>query len=311
MKTVFGSHDECAHAWAAQRQEEGRSGPLYFVGRTIYSYGQHYPIASFTDCHVGNATSPRVVLWNNAVSTATTQGKHKPAVRRALQGLHVRLFDVAIVPAQSAEEHRINLDHMAQRFNTECVHAVRSRKHTDMHLANARHIAEDSAAYSLAFWGVPADPLVIGSIADLRQRAERQAREQRDARAAADAERDRINAEKMSDAIKMLVEWRAHATISSGFYHGYLGLLPTALRVSTDGSRVETSRGASVTLRGARIAWARLRSMTSAFTFNGEKLDVEGFAAREITADGALVIGCHTIPRAEMVALATSQGWPL
>lgn len=48
MKTVFDNR-QAAHVWAQQNQPSGRSnnGNMFFEGRTIYSYGYHFPMASF------------------------------------------------------------------------------------------------------------------------------------------------------------------------------------------------------------------------------------------------------------------------
>ena len=60
-RTVF-DNSMVAHVWAQQGQDFGRSnnGNLYFEGPTIFSYGSHFPIASFTDLRVG---ARRVVLF--------------------------------------------------------------------------------------------------------------------------------------------------------------------------------------------------------------------------------------------------------
>jgi hypothetical protein len=53
MKTAFANKQETAHAWAkrsqAQGHESARIRRIFFEGDTIYSYGYHFPIASFYD----------------------------------------------------------------------------------------------------------------------------------------------------------------------------------------------------------------------------------------------------------------------
>lgn len=81
MQTVF-ANDMVAHVWAQQRQPSGRSnnGNFYFEGRTLYSYGSHYPVGIFAG--VGGP-----VFLNSTSSSMTTNGKHKPAARAAVRHL--------------------------------------------------------------------------------------------------------------------------------------------------------------------------------------------------------------------------------
>ena len=48
MQTVF-NNSMVAHVWAQQTQAHGRNAgnTFYFEGPTIYSYGEHFPIATF------------------------------------------------------------------------------------------------------------------------------------------------------------------------------------------------------------------------------------------------------------------------
>jgi hypothetical protein len=81
MRHVFGSHREVAHVWANDWRDTGHgSGKnVFFDGPTIYSYGRHFPIASFVTARDGS----EVVLFTTrrySVSTA----KHISIVSRAL-----------------------------------------------------------------------------------------------------------------------------------------------------------------------------------------------------------------------------------
>lgn len=55
MKNVF-SNSDLAHAYANQSQQSGRNsnGSFYFNGKTIYSYGSHFPIAKIVTNEQGN-----------------------------------------------------------------------------------------------------------------------------------------------------------------------------------------------------------------------------------------------------------------
>lgn len=77
--TVF-DNAMTAHVWAQQTQNDGKShnGNLWFTGRTIYSYGTHFPLATFA--------ADGSLFINADSSSKTTNGKHFPAVRRAVRG---------------------------------------------------------------------------------------------------------------------------------------------------------------------------------------------------------------------------------
>ena len=51
MKTVFTSKEAVAKLWATQSQETARQtgDRFYFHGKTIYSYGGHFPIATIVN----------------------------------------------------------------------------------------------------------------------------------------------------------------------------------------------------------------------------------------------------------------------
>lgn len=76
MKTVFDNR-QCVHIWAQQNQSNGRSsnGNLFFEGKTIYSYGYHFPLASF-------ATNDTVLINSDSYSVSTS--KHQGYVRQSV-----------------------------------------------------------------------------------------------------------------------------------------------------------------------------------------------------------------------------------
>lgn len=119
MAKVF-DNDMVAHVWAQQRQPEGRShnGNFYFNGRTLYSYGSHYPVGIFAG--VGGP-----VFLNSSRSSITTEGKHKGPARRAVSHLESfylpSLDDVADaigraaqnggrLPVNAPEHHKRNVE---------------------------------------------------------------------------------------------------------------------------------------------------------------------------------------------------------
>jgi hypothetical protein len=100
MKNIF-TNSELAHTYANQSQQRGRtsSGSFYFEGKTIYSYGQHFPIANivtndkgeevmlFTYRNYSNTTAKQISI----VRSATRQ--YKKIYCHTPKGNHLNNFD--------------------------------------------------------------------------------------------------------------------------------------------------------------------------------------------------------------------------
>jgi hypothetical protein len=83
-KEVFKGKSEVVHVWARQDQERGREwdrtgGRIFFEGPTIYSYGYHFPIATFFH----RKGAEKVVLFTTRTYSPTTSA-HIDAARGAV-----------------------------------------------------------------------------------------------------------------------------------------------------------------------------------------------------------------------------------
>lgn len=85
MAQVF-SNDMVAHVWAQQRQQNGRSnnGNFYFEGRTLYSYGGHFPVGIFA--------APGGPVFLNADSYSVSTSKHQSYARRAVSHVSPQFY---------------------------------------------------------------------------------------------------------------------------------------------------------------------------------------------------------------------------
>ncbi len=79
MRNIF-TNSELAHIYANQTQQSGRNsnGSFYFSGKTIYSYGRHFPIAKI----VTNQQGQECMLFNFR-SYSNTTAKQISIVRNA------------------------------------------------------------------------------------------------------------------------------------------------------------------------------------------------------------------------------------
>ena len=81
MRTVLRNTAEAAHVWAAQTQEHGKSGNVFFDGPRLFSYGRHFETARIYK----HADGGRIALFNSRRYSVSTS-KHQREARHAWQG---------------------------------------------------------------------------------------------------------------------------------------------------------------------------------------------------------------------------------
>jgi hypothetical protein len=295
------NNSQVAHVWAQQRKPEGEGSNFYFNGTTIYSFGGHFPIARFTD---RTLDGQRVVLFTIENGWGGYTGRHIHHVYGALRGLPVRIID-CLEPATRSGRHNSrvltqeaqhfnNLEDYAERFSAALLKASRARKHAELYVQRAEQIREWCAAYCEAF-NLPVPQWVTDEIptdlAGIKARAQETARME--------------NERKRAELAAKVAEWRNGNTVS---IHEHPD---TMLRLSRNGLKVETSRGAEVPVADARNLWRMVARCVA--TATGLKtpppVSVGQFQLREIHADGTCIVGCHTLDYSETRAFASAQGW--
>lgn len=290
------NNSQVAHIWAQQTKESGKGSNFFFNGPTIYSYGLHFPIATFTDKF--DANGEKIVLFTSRGYSMTTNGKHIPKARMALHGLPVRVFCVPNLEPDHAE----NSAHYVSEYNAAILAASRSRKYGTENTDRAEQLRADCADYCAIFGqSFPTEleaEISPELLATAKARADK-ARTEDKARKANQAELLRI---KM---IERAQKWR------NGDNVDLWGHPDTMLRLSANGRSVETSRGASVPVFDARALW----QMVAACQRAAQVLDtpppvaVGEFQLRSIDTFGNAQVGCHRIMFDESRAFATAQGW--
>lgn len=134
-KTVFET-SQAIHVWAQQSQAYGRNAKasVFFEGETVYSYGEHFPMASFV--------KPGVVLINEAHYSSTTS-QHQSAVRHAVN--HHTTFTVKNCLARTPADHDANIKVMLDSI-AESKRILSSTRHG----LYARRVAADSIERTVA-----------------------------------------------------------------------------------------------------------------------------------------------------------------
>ncbi len=125
---------EIFHVWANRQKSAGRSGSVFFDQDTIYSYGHHYPIATFRTLQDGS-----VVALVNSASNSPTTNKHVSYARQSIHSVPqhqldvkhwARIVDQATLDAaiKAEAEDDVKAAAAAKQYRREVAAANRERK---------------------------------------------------------------------------------------------------------------------------------------------------------------------------------------
>lgn len=81
----FQSNSKVAEAWVKQSPCEGKGSNFFFRGKTIYSYGEHFPVAEFV-----SDDTVAITMQHPSVTT----GMHTSMVRKALCSSPYKVINV-------------------------------------------------------------------------------------------------------------------------------------------------------------------------------------------------------------------------
>lgn len=318
VKTVYRNRQEVCHVWAHGVDRSIRSGNVFTSddGRTIYSFGLHFPMA--------RRLSSAFCLVNPDRYSIRTSG-HQSCMRRAIPpSLHTWTLPVSLWEAVEKKRGR----EIAAHFRKEIADAW-ERANAPRIPATSRADICDGIGHTIDRWHRLHSTLKLRCSDDLgslpedfhtlfgKWRVQAQAiREKRDARnAAKEAAREAARAalaEKLAPVLEELrAEWMkggpAGKSIDGLGFVSISELETDLLRVQpSDPDTVETNRSARVPLVAARTLWERLPVLPV-----GELLpiNVGHYSGVRITESGSVVVGCHEFSRAAVDALAAACGW--
>jgi len=281
-----------AHEWANQTREGRRGSNFYFEGPRLYSYGAHFVVGVIADTKAG-----RCALFNSrrySQSTAIHQSRARGAAS------HLIRFTVP-APGTTKEDIKANCLYYLTAITEAQGALIRAR----VNVAGRENVLSatigEAARYTNCF---PRAPIALRrKISAWCKRLESDTLVTADERTALEARRVKQLAREIA-ATKHAEERRAALVIEAtvkleAWTNGeavtvpYIYELPTRLRLNATGAAVETSRGAVVSVRAARIAWAAIKSGRDIVGMVLDGYTVTAF-------NGVLKIGCHTIERAEV-----------
>jgi len=292
MKKVF-DIDQCAHVWAQQTQEDGKTpkSSMFFEGDSIYSYGYHFKIARFY-----TVKNQRIVLKINK-SYSNLTSRHCSSVGRALDYAYFSVCNPDN-PIESIKE--LSADLMEKYYNSFSTRSTcdlqEYTKNWEINISEFNRLCDlfNREEDKLEFTDLHKE-LILEHEALLKQREEflstpEQIERKRLVKIQREAKQEKKLREQLKDDIK---SFRAGKSPTGDLQN----LRPQIMRIK--GDQVQTSGGASVPLDEALELLAMIRNKKAIpnetrvgyFTYNG------------IDENNIVKIGCHKIRLSEAIVI--------
>lgn len=292
MRKVVSS-SEVAHLWAHQTQSEARNakGTIWFRGKTIYSYGEHFPIA----CFVENGQGEQAVLFTTRTYSVTTS-QHISSVRFAMQHISP-VFHVPLESHRWMRDKQSPADYVAsyrQRIEEKQNAVARARKESTREYAfHSLTGLVDEANRFAEFFSLPDRFEVLEDFDGLRQSLAKVDAEKRKAKRERLARVARESAEKVE-------RWKAGERVELPY-----SLERIYLRI--EGDELVTSRGARVPVTHAKRVLGIVRSIREkgeGYQRNGHTIHLGVYPVDSIDVEGNVKAGCHRVEWVEIERIA-------
>ena len=338
--------DMVAHVWAQQTQDDGRSshGNFYFSGRTIYSYGRHFPIATFFRA---KKNGPQAVLFTLDTYSNTTSG-HVSMTRSAcsqfpvfhtetLKNMNLLYSQTGVLTAK--ERDAIFLDYK-QRIKDALIAAANSRRYSGLESAEA--IFEEAKKFA-TFCGLKKVPFTLPDdmerrwaeakenedrLAKIREKREETERKKREAYAERELKKFREDPNELeipyacsefaTDEDRELSRQRLAGAVENwkrgeidrlphGFHYAY----NTSAMLRVKGDEIETSRGAKFPVEHGKRAFPLIRACKQqqrTWERNGHSIHLGHFTVDRVSPEGNVNAGCHFVEWSEIERVAKELG---
>lgn len=323
MKKALGSHSMVAHVWAQQSQSEGYASRMHFTHETIYSYGEHFPMAVFVTNDAGET-----VCAVNTDHYSSSTGKHQSHVRRAISGPTMPVntatakalsswmaskrhrADVGLAKGEARKWQREHDKRLAATLNSEAryaiVSAVEAAEARRIHRKKAEEIENglksfDTLQRIAGFAGVTLSKEVLALGEKLRDNSADVLVEHRKQQAAEAKKRDKAQKAEQLRRERVAAEaapvWLAHEDTSE-HRSALFNVKDVLLRVVAGGEEIETSHGARFPVEHARKAFIMVRACKErgkAYERGKKSIHLGHFAINSVTAEGDVTAGCHHV----------------
>jgi hypothetical protein len=303
-------NSDTIHLWVHQTQDysEIKGGRLFFRGDTIYSYGNHFPIARHVN-FPNEIPGRHCILFTTRTYSVTT-ARHISEVRRAIPDYltSFAVFNVDNVragenaehyPEDAVRQHLHNLHDYHERIADTAGKAKRARCYRDLYIERLDNLIKEHNGY-IDFFKLDARHIERhdGLIAQLVKDAEEARKRERER----EKERERQAETRNQEDIQ---KWLDGETSCFPFsvQRIYLRKGPGAV--------VTTSKGAIVPYAHARKAFQiakRCHENLEELRANG-CLPVGDYRIEHIDTFGNVKAGCHTIYWEQIEDFARREGW--
>lgn len=292
------NNDQVAHLWANQSKTYAKGSNFFFDGKTIYSYGTHFPVATLVPLKVidgGKTTEQNIVLFNRESYSVSTQ-RHQSIARQAVNHLETFEWDAPSFGWELTMDRtsvKKAFEEYRKQSEESMLKASRARKYKDAHLRDAHNAIEKANRLLVLFrkdlpYVRKLKPLDNESIERLNEQAKAQRRKE-------------IQANR-----KLEKAWLDHETDSLPRGHRYLIRRKITRFPEHTRDIVETSHGARIPLDDAKTfykAISRFRSTPE----QCPSMNVSHFRLNKLSSQGAR-IGCHFLAWSVMDQFAQSIG---
>lgn len=293
-KKVFTDISHIAHLWANQLQDEAiNSGNFYFNGKTIYSYGNHFPIAVISEDN-------KTVFFTTRTYSNTT-ANHISVVRQAcsqFDKIYCKNPDQAVRNIIHSENLE-SFEDKAKEISLKLARANKPEKYL-VQIAEQRSLLEKYCIYfslSYSFGLYPFTEIKSKTGASEATDKENKAIELRQLAAAkqdlkdAKIERKKFYAFEIDRCYKSLNYKKTNEGLSY-------------LRYNTETKRIETSQRIEIPVEAAKrfYRWMQKNVCTEC---THKFLDYE---VKDINKD-TFRIGCHLIERSEADKISKLLNW--
>lgn len=273
MKKVF-SNSELAHTYARQSQIEGRNsnGSFYFYGKSIYSYGRHFPIAKI----VTNQQGVEAMLFTFRTYSNTTS-KQVSVVKSATRQYN------KIYCYNPESSHEDNLKTWLRLAEIQAEKLQRAKK-PELYLTELAYISNQVTNYT-EFFGIEI-PLTLTTVLSIKDKSENLEYMSKK------AELIKIeNAKKQKeDKIKYKEQFKKWLNFETSRI--YSGLNLDFLRVNDN--RVETTQAVQIPMEIAKRLHNKIKTNTLQV---GET--ILNYKVNEV--GNIIKIGCHTFKKAYLL----------
>lgn len=285
---------EVAHLWAhkAQHHAKTSTGNFYFHDSTIFSYGYHFPIATF----INNNNGDEAVLVTTRTYSVTT-ASHISMVKRAI----THLDNVFHVPLTSGDYHNTDVDLLKmyvnsyrERISAQQTTVVRARAERNRNWAFDSLVKLVNEANNFCrFFGLTDTFEVASDFDSLKATLQQTANEKRKETIKRNREIAKINADKVK-------RWIAGENVQLPYH-----LDKVYLRI--EGEEVVTSKGARFPVSHATKGLMFVQAVVASgkeYQRNGHTIRLGHYVIDKVDVNGNVVAGCHKVGYDEIQRIA-------